>query len=191
LTARRHSPLLIVIAISLAGVVFRAPMLRTGFMVDDYAQLSMMSGTYPVQRAALQLFTFSNGQAAENQALRDAGFFPWWTHPALRVSLCRPLASALMWFDHWAFGSEAFFYHLHSAAWWLGMSTLWGLLLLRLLPAPSAVFAHALCVLHPANGMLIGWIANRNASVAALFALLALWLQVRRNQTLPAGMLDA
>jgi hypothetical protein len=180
---RGHRYLLAVIAVSLAGLSLRAPVLHTGFIVDDYAQLAMMAGNYPVPRAPLGLFTFTDGETTENQALSDAGFFPWWTHPELKISLFRPLASALMWLDRLCFGDDPLLYHLHSAAWWLGMSVVWGVLAGRLLPKPWALAVHALCTLHPANGMLLGWIANRNASVAMLFALLSLWLQIERRES--------
>jgi hypothetical protein len=188
---RGHRYLLAVFAISLAGLCLRAPVLQTGFIVDDYAQLAMMAGTYPVARAPLGLFTFSDGEATENQALKDAGFFPWWTHPELKISLFRPLASALMWLDRLCFGADPLLYHLHSAAWWLGMSIVWGVLVRRFLPAPWALAVHAVCTLHPANGMLLGWIANRNASVAMLFGLLSLGLQIKRRETDNASQLTA
>ena len=189
LSGWRHRSLLAVVAISLAGLWWRAPVLGTGFIVDDYAQLSMMANTYPVARSPLALFTFS-GDVAETQALKEAGFLPWWTHRDFKVALFRPLASALMWVDHLALNDDAQLFHLHSAAWWLAMSIVWGLLALRFLPAPWALFAHALCTLHPANGMLLGWIANRNASVAMLFGLAALWLQVRRRERHAPNRLD-
>src|ERR1700755_255171 len=43
------------------GLALRWPVLYTGFTVDDYAQLAMIHGDYPVPRAPLSLFTFSNG----------------------------------------------------------------------------------------------------------------------------------
>jgi hypothetical protein len=181
LTERGHRYLFAIMAISLAGLIARASVLHAGFIVDDYAQLSMMTQTYPVPRAPLALFTFTNGEPDENQALKDAGYFPWWTHGDLKIALFRPLASALMWLDRLSFGDNALLYHVHSAAWWLGMSVAWGLLLRRWLPTAFALLAHALCTLHPANGMLLGWIANRNASVAMLFGLCSLWLQVKRR----------
>ena len=106
---------LVVLLLGGLGLSFRWPALRTGFIVDDYAQLSMMQGTYPVPRAPLALFTFSNGSLRDNDTLRASGFFPWWSQSDLRISLFRPLASALMWLDRALFGGDAFAYHLHSA----------------------------------------------------------------------------
>ena len=166
----------------LGGVWLRLPALRAGFTVDDFAQLAMMKGIYPVPRAPLQLFTFSDGSARELDALRATGFYPWWTHAGLRISMFRPLASALMWLDLAAFGDNALAYHLHSALWWLGMAAAAALLLRRLLPPWAALLALLLFCADEAHGMLLGWIANRNAIVAGALCLLGLWLQLKRRE---------
>jgi hypothetical protein len=174
-------------AVVCAGLAGRWSALNTGFIVDDFAQLSMVYGTYPVKRAPLELFTFSSGDVAENSALRASGFFPWWSDPELRISLFRPLASALMWCDRWAFGADPFRYHLHSALWWCAMLAMWAVVLARLLPPLPAFVALLLCVVHPAHVTLLGWIAGRNASVAGVFALLGLWVQLRSIRPLVAA----
>lgn len=170
-----------------AAFALRMPVLRTGFTVDDYAQLGMMRGLFPVPRHSLQLFTFSEGGTAENERLRAAGFFPWWSHPNLRISLFRPLASALMWLDLTLFGHDAFAYHLHSTAWWLCMMVLFALVLRRVLPAWPALLALALCSAQSSHGMFLGWIANRNAVVASSFAMLGLLLLLRAREPASRG----
>jgi hypothetical protein len=167
---------------SVAALSLYWPVLRTGFIIDDYAQLGMITGTYPVPRASLALFTFSDGSLVENASLRAVGFLPWWSHPRLRISLFRPLASAIMWCDWFCFGHDAYAYHLHGAVWWLGMLLLWAAVARRLLPAWAALLAVALAALHPAQVGLLGWIANRNALEASVFALLALLCQLRARQ---------
>src|SRR5688572_33254627 len=103
----------------------------------------MMRDLFPVPRAPLQLYTFVDGSAAEQRALVDSGFLPWWSHPALRISMCRPLASALMWLDLELFGLDARAYQLHGLLWWLLLLALFALLARRLLPAPAALLALA------------------------------------------------
>ncbi len=168
--------------IILAGLWVRLPALRAGFTVDDFAQLAMMKHVYPVPRAPLELFTFSDGSAREDGALRAAGFYPWWSHAGLRISMFRPLASALMWLDLGLFGDNALAYHLHSALWWLAMAAAAALLLRRVLPAWAALLALLLFCADEAHGMLLGWIANRNAMVAVALCLLGLWLQLKRRE---------
>jgi len=169
--------------IILGGLAPRLDSLHLGFTVDDYAQLAMLGGRYPVARSPLQLFTFSDGSAAENRALQRTGFFPWWSHPELRISMCRPLSSALLWLDWSLFGLSPLGYHLHTLAWWLALLALLALLLRRVLPDWAALLALALFVADDGHSMLLGWIAMRNAIVATVFGLLGLWFQQRA----PAG----
>lgn len=157
----------------------RWPVLATGFTVDDFAQLAMMRGDYPVPRAPLALFTFSDGSTSENEQLKAVGFFPWWSHQDLRVSLLRPLASALMWLDFRAFADDAFFYHLHSAAWWVAMLLVVFRFNREVLGDGPALVALTLFSLHPGHHLLLGWIANRNAIVSTTFAVLGLLFQLR------------
>lgn len=166
-------------ALIVGALVLRWPLLHSGFAVDDYAQLAMMRGQFPLPRAPLQLFTFSSGGLEENRQLRAAGFFPWWSDSRLRVSLFRPLSSALMWFDLKQFGDDAFLYHLHSAVWWLLMMGVLACVLRRLLQPWSALLALALCCTFSAHGMFLGWIANRNACVCSAFCLLGLLVCLR------------
>lgn len=166
-------------ALIAAALALRWPMLHSGFIVDDYAQLAMMRGQFPLARAPLQLFTFSSGGFEENRQLRAAGFFPWWSDPHLRVSLFRPLSSALMWFDRKHFRADAFLYHLHSAAWWLLMMGFLAWVLRRILQPWPALLALALCCTLSAHGMFLGWIANRNACICSAFCLLGLLINLR------------
>ncbi len=171
-------------AISAACIIILSAYLHTdtlkvGFVADDFAQIAMMRGLYPVPRAPLSLFTFSDGSAADNQALRDSGFFPWWSHPDLRISMWRPLSSALMWLDLSLFGLNSLAYHLHSFFLWLVMLVLLALLFHRLLPPIAALLALSLFVLDEPHALLLGWIAMRNAILATIFSLLALLLRHR------------
>ena len=164
------------------SLVPRLPLLTTGFMVDDYAQLAMMRGDYPVARGPLELFTFSDGSPAEVATLRNAGFFPWWSAPDLELAMFRPLSCALMWLDRALFGDApeaAFGYHLHSLAWWLAMGLALAWFLRELLPVPAALLALALFVNDDCHVLPLAWIALRNSLVASTFALLALRSQLR------------
>jgi hypothetical protein len=94
----------------------------------------------------------------------------------------RPLSSALMWLDLAAFGDNAFAYHLHSAVWWASMAAMLALLLRRVLPGWAALLALLLFCADEAHGMLLGWIANRNAIVASALCLFGLWAQLRKRE---------
>lgn len=156
--------------------------MHTGFMVDDYMQLAMIEGVYPVERPALALYTFANGDAAQNQVLREAGLLTWWSNPVLHLAMFRPLSCALLWLDHSLFGIDPFSSHLHGAAWWLAMAGVVAALLRRVLPTWVALLALMLFVADEAHGVLLEWVAMRNATVASTFALVGLWAQVRHRQ---------
>lgn len=177
LALRRYA--LVSACIIASGLALRIEALNAGFMVDDYPQIAMRDGFYPVTRAQLDLFTFSHGASAENSALRAAGVFPWWSHPLLRISMLRPLSCALMWLDRALFGNDALAYHLHSALWWVAMTAMLAAVLRRALPGWAAPLALLLFVADEAHGSLLSWIAMRNATVASTFSLLGLWAQLR------------
>lgn len=158
----------------LVGLWLRAATLHTGFFLDDYAQLAMLEGFYPVPRHPLDLFNFSTGDPDEVRALIQSGYFPWWTHPELRLMLFRPLSSALIWFDHWAFGIDPIPYHLHSVLWWIALVSGLSVFLADHLPRPIAALAVAIFALDEGHATLLGWLANRNALVSGTFGVVAL-----------------
>jgi hypothetical protein len=156
------------------GLLLRAPAFTSGFIADDYAQLAMLDGTYPVERAPWDLYNFSDGSVEEADALRHAGFFPWFTHPQVRLSMLRPLASASIALDRDLFGLRAFPYHLHSGLWWIGLVLAVAFLFDKLLTRPVACIALVLFTVDESQSMPLGWIANRCALGSAFFGTLAL-----------------
>ena len=173
-----------VVVVIAAALAFRWPLLRTGFYMDDYIQLEMLEGRYPLPRQALDLFCWTRG-TNENAILREAGFLPWWSHPDVKLTMFRPVSSALIWFDHAVFGHNALAYHLHSLAWWVAFLALFSVILQEVLPRPAALLALVLVVAHPAHTILLGWLASRNAVVAATLVMLGFWahLHVRKARS--------
>jgi len=176
---RLREPRTAVLALVLLGVVLRLPSIWVGFGMDDFAQLAMLGHVYPVERSPWDLFTFSDGSRAEVQRLMDRGSLAWWSHPELRLSALRPLASILTWADVQVFGHRAALHHVHTLVWWAAMAFVISRLLLRLLPARWAVLAFAFYVLDECHTYPIGWLANRNAIVSATFGFAAVLAHVR------------
>lgn len=171
-----------VLGIVVLGLALHALLLQAGFGMDDYAQLAMLHDAYPVKRQAWDLFSFSRGTPPEVQALMDRGSLAWWSFPALKLSALRPLSSLLMWLDVKLFGTWTIGHHLHSFVWWSAMLGAAALLLRRLLPPRWALLALLLYALDECHVYPIGWLANRNALVAATFSMLALWAHVRHRE---------
>lgn len=175
----QRSTLRWVIAIVAVGVLLRLPSLWVGFGMDDFAQLAMLDHVYPVERVPWDLFTFSSGTRDEVTALMNRGSLAWWSHPQLRLSALRPLASVLTWFDVRVFGHAAMWHHVHTMLWWIAMMVTLARLLLHVLPRRWALLALALYALDECHTYPVGWLANRNAIVSATFGFWAILCHVR------------
>lgn len=169
------------------AVWLRREGLLTGFVADDIAQIGMLDGQYVLARSPFNLFNFSDGTVEETRRLMHAGFYPWWTHPEIRLSMFRPLASAMIWLDHWLFGDHALAYHLHSLLWWCAMVLAIAWLFRRVLPVPVALLALAFVVLDETHGVLFAWIANRSALVSTALSVVAFLAYVRWRETPRTG----
>lgn len=167
------------VAAVVLGALLRGPALDAGFRDDDYVQRAMLEGAFPLERASWDLFWFSGRSLDENRILRDAGYVPWWTSHELRLGMLRPLSSALVAFDHAAFGTNAAWHHVHSFAWWALVLVAAALVLARLLPPAAAALAVLLLGLDESFDLPIAWLANRSTLVSTAFALLALWAHLR------------
>ncbi len=171
---RRWAPwIVIAIAIGLA-----APALTADFTADDHLHRLLFReepGIAGFHARPFDLFVFANGDAKDANLLRDAGVFPWWTDPALRLSFWRPLSSATHALDHALWPESSTAQLAHNLAWHaLGLVLVW-LFYRRFLSVRwIAVLALALYGFDDARGPVVGWIANRNALVALALALPAL-----------------
>jgi hypothetical protein len=188
---RRFLPLLAALAVSLAaGVWLRWDALSGGFHGDDYVQLSMLAGRFPVERSVFDLYRFADIER-DGRALIDAGYLPWWSAPDLRIAMFRPLSSLLLAVDYQLFGTEALGYHLHSMLWWGLVLGAAALVLFQVLPAPAASFALFLFAIDESHSGAVAWVANRATSVATFFALLGVWLHLRYRDRWGAKIIAA
>jgi hypothetical protein len=156
------------------GAALRWQALSIGFYLDDYVQRAQLAGSYVVQRPAWDLFWFGPRDAAEHGKLVDFGFLPWWSAEHLRVSMWRPLASALIWLDATLFGAVPWPAHVHSLAWWGLLVIAASRLLSWVLPPSAAAAATLLFALDEAHNVPLSWLANRNTLVAAALGCFAL-----------------
>lgn len=160
-----------------AAVVLRAATLQTGLHMDDLAQRAMVDGGYPAVRPWWDLYRFSGLSPEANGSLMSAGALPWWSHPQLRLSAFRPLASALVWVDV-KIGSTTFA-HVHSMVWWVGLLAVGYRVVRRTLGHRWALLAVALYAFDDCHIYPLAWLANRAATISILFGLLAFEAHVR------------
>lgn len=171
--AHRQLPL----ALAALAVLLAAPSLWLGLQSDDYVLWMALADPPPAPewaRSPWRLFAFFDAEAAVRRAI-DSGAVPWWTSPQLRLAFFRPLAGLTHWLDFRLWPGQPWLMHAQSLLWFGGAIAAAALLYRRLLrPEWLAGLAALVFAIDDAHGSPAAWIANRNATIATLFALLAL-----------------
>jgi hypothetical protein len=167
-------------AVGLAAIL-SLPFCATGIFLDDYLHMLLLDGSPSLFGDRWRLFTFADGNPAHIDALVERGPLPWWTLPELHFSFFRPLTAVLANVDHALFGRQLGLHHLHSVLWYAALVAVVGHLYRRAL-GPGCAFAGLAALLYAlddAHAIPVGWLANRNALVAATAALLAVVAHIR------------
>lgn len=161
------------------GLLLAAPALTADFTADDHLHRVIERadpGMTGLHSRPLDLFVFADGNPANTEAMRDAGLFPWWVDPHLKLAFARPLSSATHALDHALWPDDPTPQLLHNLVWHaLGLFAIW-CCFRRFLARDAAtrwiaVLALALYAFDDARGPVVGWIANRNALVALALSL--------------------
>jgi hypothetical protein len=164
--------------LAMASTLLLAPTLFIGFHLDDYVHRYLFSGL-PGSRALLSAyqspFGIANGDPASNHWQIENGYAPWWTHPRLLISLWRPLSELTHRLDAWLWPSSSLLQHAHSLLWHFALVLAVARLYRAVMGTTTvAGLAALMYALDQAHGFAAGWIANRNALVAASFGVAAL-----------------
>lgn len=169
--------------IAVIGIVLVLPSLSNRLVLDDHVLALLLreeSGIRGLRSHPLDLFTFTTGDPKLNHDLMDEGaLLPWWSDPKHLNAFLRPLSSLTHWLDFRLWPNSALLMHVHSILWYGALLLVVAYLYRSIAPqarssALLSGFAFLLFALDDAHGSTVGWIANRNALVAATFALLAL-----------------
>ncbi len=137
------------------------------------------------------LFAFGSGEAHKIQQAMEMGMVPWWCSPQLKAAFFRPVTALTHWLDYRLWPDIPALMHLQSIL-WLGAMVFTAALFYRkmLTPAWIAGLAALLFAIDDAHGTPAGWLANRNALVAAVFGIWALIFHHRwRRDQWKAGAL--
>ncbi len=171
----------IVTLILAVAVWLHLPSLDAGLAADDFLNRAMLEGRYPVPRSPLDLYAFLHRQS-ELAPMMDGGVVPWWSHPELKLSLLRPLSSALLWLDQRGLDLSPRGQHVHSLLWALVLLGSYFLLARRLVSEGAALIATAILAFDSSLVAPIAWICNRTALISASFGALGLWAYLRFRQ---------
>lgn len=160
------------------GLALASPALTAGFAADDHLHRLIARddpGVPGLRSRPLDLFVFASGDPAETAALRDAGVYPWWADPEVRLAFLRPVTSATHAADHALWPDDARLMLLHNLLWLgLALAVVWRFYRRFVDARWIAVLALLLYAVDDARGPVVGWIANRNALIALVLAVPAL-----------------
>ncbi|MCC6902836.1 MAG: hypothetical protein IT377_27945 [Polyangiaceae bacterium] len=171
----------IVTLILAVAIWLHLPSLGAGLAADDFLNRAMLEGRYPVPRSPLDLYAFLH-RPGELAPMMDGGVVPWWSHPDLKLSLLRPLSSALLWFDQRVLDLSPRGQHVHSLLWAGALIGSYFLLARRLVTEGAALIATAILAFDSSLVAPIAWICNRTALVSATFGALGSWAYLRFRQ---------
>lgn len=181
---------------ALIAVLLSLPALGNGIIADDHFLRATSLGLNPPALALAtkwDLFRFFSGDPALYARWLDLGLAPWWASPDLRVGFWRPISSALHQVDFALWPNHPVLMHAHSLAWLAALVLVAGALFRRWHAAPwAAGLATLVFAIDDGHGIPIGWLANRNALVAAVFGGLAVLAhdRWRRDGWRPGGVLS-
>jgi len=181
--------------LAVTAIALTSHSLWMGFHLDDYIHrylLSDLPGAADLLRAYESPFGVANGEPAINRWQVEHGYAPWWIDRDLLVSLWRPLSYLTHELDAAVWPANAFAMHAHNLL-WFGALVIAVTSLYRRIIGPTAVagLAALFYALSHTNGFAVGWIANRNALVAAVFGVLCLLAYDRGRRVLSPLLLIA
>jgi hypothetical protein len=167
--------------LAVLAALLLAPSLGIGLVVDDYVIRAVEMGYAPDLTKPMTPFdAFRFGDGTNVRSLIDQGAIPWWASPGFKLAFFRPLASASHWLDHRLFPGSAAAMHAVSIAWVVATVVVACALYRRLLgPGWPAGLAALFFAVDPGHAVAGGWIATRNAVLAAFFGLGALYAHDR------------
>ena len=165
--------------LSLLSLALLSPALFSGFMADDYLHFALFHG---LDRLPLTddwslfgMYSFIDGNAERLAKLVEQGFMPWWTYEDFKYSFFRPIAEISHWLDYQLWPESPLMMHAHNLVWYFAVLLILGKVYGHLFDQKWVwLVAFAIFALDSSHAVTVSWIANRNALIAATFALLSL-----------------
>ena len=166
------------VMLAVLAIVLTVGSIWVGWFGDDHIHRHIILDTGrfgEFSDSRWDLFRFCDGEPERNGRLMDAGILPWWTYRELKVAFWRPITAVTHWGDYQLWPDSPMMMHAHSVLWYGALAGLVALLYRRFLGLTLAAgLAGLMWAVEDAHGMPIGFLANRNILVSALFGVLAL-----------------
>ncbi len=173
------------LAVVILGCLLAAPCLTVGFTSDDHVHRVKQDPASELGGFAYDpwsLFEFISGDPEARRAGMESGVLSWWTADGLQLAFNRPLSTLTHRLDHALWPDSAPLAYAHSLAWFALLLVCLAMLYRRLHTPGVALLALAVFALDDAHGPTLGFIANRNSVIAAVFAVLCLWAHDRARR---------
>lgn len=164
------------------------PSVWGGFSMDDHFFHIVMDGFPDVPAlkcSPVDIFAFADGQPARNAVRMEYGM-PWWAPANWQIAFFRPLTAFTHWLDWTLFGNTAWPMHVHGVLIYMALAFFATKLYQQIAghsnrgaPPWIAGLAGLFFAIDTSHGLTAGWIANRNAVLAALFVILTLYFHCR------------
>ena len=163
---------------AVVSVTLALPALGVGLILDDYYHRAILMGVSRYRELIgppAEMFCFFRGDPARTGQIVDLGLFPWWTDLSLKAEFLQALTVLTHRLDYLLWPNSPVLMHAHSLA-WLGVAAAAAAAVYRRLLGATWVAAVAalLFAADDARGATVGFIANRNALIAASFGFSAL-----------------
>jgi hypothetical protein len=149
-----------------------APSLFTGLATEDYVFRG--ATRLPLAWSTLNVF---GGPTAPGATIADRtqGILPWLVPEDFHIAFWRPLSSLTHQLDYRVLDGAPWLMHLESVCLFVALVCVAAGFYRRLFDKRAAAgLATLFFALDDAHGHAVGWLANRNAILASLFALVAL-----------------
>ena len=178
----------------LLALLLSAPSLTAPLVADDLIHQVKLDPQKPIAAWSdpeSPYFVFSDGSLEQRAALMEEGIFSWWAAEGFKLAFWRPLSQATHALDDALFPESSPLIHLHSLLWLgllvLALSRLYG----RLHTPRIALLALCVYAWDDSRGLVLSFASNRNAIVAAFFAVCTLIVhdRWRKGGWRPGGLL--
>lgn len=195
--------------LSLAGIVFMLPALKSGLVMDDlfqrifqlkpsqippglYESGVVPEGTGELSTVLFETFGFPRDRTRLKMAL-NYGILPWWLSDQMRISLWRPFTAFTHWLDYRSFADSPILMHAHNIMWFSVVVFLTTCMYRKVIgPTWIAGLAALMFVLDSNTYFPVMFVANRGFIIALCFGLLCFYMHHKwrsRNST-SAGILS-
>lgn len=172
----------------LIGLALVLPSLGAGLFADDFLHMILANEIQLVQQpdnlSLFHLFSFIDSNPARRLQLFGYSIIPWWVSQDFTLLFFRPLSELTHIIDYRWLTSHIWLMHLHSIAWYGAMLYLLARFYRAFCPERHlAILAFLFFIADATHGFTVGWLANRNAIIAAVFSLAAILLHHHYRET--------